>query len=517
MTSIELDNRNILPFVMIRANENIDRIKDGDSYTFTSTMPNSRLIVKGANVIVDRDAKDGVEILGYGKLTAASETGIFKSGTRLGKQYQSVFTNWHTGKEHLHIDSQVLNHLFARRIGKKKRHSIEPVSEEFYSILTQHISEPDGMWLDKLKSSVEDLKFAESYDDAFRSSSRETEYEGAQAIPAEEARFRIVTIFYGTDRMFGSKKTISDIFIGERDAELHLGKAEISIPLLHKTGNLESAPFWKIVKRRDPSKYVTLMGVNWFLEEDAFLEEISSRIAASPLKDAFVFIHGYNVSFENAARRTAQLAYDLKFQGAPILYSWPSKNKTSAYLADEATIEWTVPHLTRFLEMIASETQAKLIHVIGHSMGNRALVNAMRNLDTQILPFKPIFKQVLLTAPDIDAGVFKNLSREIVETAERLTLYASSNDKAIRASQKFHKYARVGQTEPDITIVDGIDTIDASTVETDIFSLGHSYASESRSVLNDIHDVIHRGEPPDDRFNLIRQNLGALVYWAFKP
>ena len=33
-------------------------------------------------------------------------------------------------------------------------------------------------------------------------------------------------------------------------------------------------------------------------------------------RQAFVFLHGYNVTFEAAAYRTAQIAYDLRFDGA---------------------------------------------------------------------------------------------------------------------------------------------------------------------------------------------------------
>jgi esterase/lipase superfamily enzyme len=47
---------------------------------------------------------------------------------------------------------------------------------------------------------------------------------------------------------------------------------------------------------------------------------------------AFVFIHGYNVSFDAAVKLTAQLSRDMRFPGAPILYSWASAaaNPTSA-------------------------------------------------------------------------------------------------------------------------------------------------------------------------------------------
>ena len=51
---------------------------------------------------------------------------------------------------------------------------------------------------------------------------------------------------------------------------------------------------------------------------DSFYEDLASWLAKVPVKQAFVFVHGYNVLFEDAVYRTAQLAYDLGFEGAPI-------------------------------------------------------------------------------------------------------------------------------------------------------------------------------------------------------
>jgi esterase/lipase superfamily enzyme len=48
-----------------------------------------------------------------------------------------------------------------------------------------------------------------------------------------------------------------------------------------------------------------------------------------------VFTHGYNVSFEEAARRAAQLAFDLNFRGRVVLFSWPSCGSLLGYGADE--------------------------------------------------------------------------------------------------------------------------------------------------------------------------------------
>jgi esterase/lipase superfamily enzyme len=55
------------------------------------------------------------------------------------------------------------------------------------------------------------------------------------------------------------------------------------------------------------------------------------------LKDAFIFVNGCNVSFEDAARRTGQFAYDLEFLGVLIFY-WPSNGKFADYMNDENSV-----------------------------------------------------------------------------------------------------------------------------------------------------------------------------------
>ena len=90
------------------------------------------------------------------------------------------------------------------------------------------------------------------------------------------------------------------------------------------------------------------------------------------VQEALVFIHGYNVSFENAVKRTAQIAYDLQFPGAPVCYSWPSRGGLADYTRDENQAEWTVVHLHTFLQELVQQSGAKSVHLIAHSMGNRA-------------------------------------------------------------------------------------------------------------------------------------------------
>jgi esterase/lipase superfamily enzyme len=94
---------------------------------------------------------------------------------------------------------------------------------------------------------------------------------------------------------------------------------------------------------------------------ERWFANLSASIANARTKQAFVFIHGYNTSFSEASRRTAQIKYDLGFVGPAILFSWPSHATESLYLGDEANAEWSVPMLAKFLVYLRRRTGATTI------------------------------------------------------------------------------------------------------------------------------------------------------------
>ena len=182
-------------------------------------------------------------------------------------------------------------------------------------------------------------------------------------------------------------------------------------------------------------------------------------------------------------------------------------------MADEATIDWTKPHLANFLADVAVTTGSETVHIVAHSMGNRALA---RILDSISLPVcGPLFKQIVLAAPDIDSGEFLHLAKSVQSSARRITLYASSNDEAIKLSKKVHEYSRAGESGSDIVVVQGLDTIDASEVDTSL--LGHSYFAEERTVVSDLFYLIRDGKGPEERHSLEPRTCPRGQYWAFKP
>jgi esterase/lipase superfamily enzyme len=302
---------------------------------------------------------------------------------------------------------------------------------------------------------------------------------------------------------------------GNDRGEFVMGTCEVSIPRNHQVAELEAPSVFKLDFVEDPRKHVVLLDIK---EEqpDVFFSKLRSRVDRSVRQEAFVFVHGFNVTFEDAARRTAQLSYDLKFQGAPIFYSWPSQGGLFQYTVDETNVVWTVPHLREFLKEIARQSGAESVHLVAHSMGNRALTIALRELSIEMRGQPPMFHEVVLTAPDIDADVFRrDIAPAITTTAKRVTLYASSNDEALVLSKKVHGYPRAGDTGDGLVVLPGIETVDVSAVDTSL--LGHNYYGDNATVISDMIDLVRNSKSAGERSWLEAARLEDLLYWVFRP
>ncbi len=329
--------------------------------------------------------------------------------------------------------------------------------------------------------------------------------------------YTLVDVYYGTDRKINNAaESIKDLYLGDR-GQFSYGVCQVSIPKGHKVGELEAPSLLRFEFTEDPALHVVLLDIQQ-KDSKTYFKELSEEINASDAKQAFIFIHGYNVSFEAAARRTAQMAYDLQFNGAPIFYSWPSAGTLAGYPQDEGNIEWTVPNLRNFLKDVIEKTQAESIHLVAHSMGNRALTRVLTEASEYLNSDQlSVIKKIILTAPDVDADIFK---RDIVPKINAynsdITLYVSSKDKALEASKTIKGYNRAGDSEEGIVLVDGVETIDASEVSTGF--LAHSYFSEEVSVLDDIRQLMMEGLTAQSRNGLekVIEESSGMPYWRIK-
>lgn len=308
----------------------------------------------------------------------------------------------------------------------------------------------------------------------------------------------------------------SEIHFDGGEHVLERGYCWVSVPdKVHErgSGQLEEAGLFEV--QSNPEEHFTLQRVQQ-MDRESFLQDLRADVQSSPAKHAFVFIHGYNVLFREAALRTAQLRYDLNFDGPAAFFSWPSNGSLVSYASDEETVNLTERSgvLHRFLTDFVSETGAESVHLIAHSMGNRLMTRAFEKLpDTTNSQGQKTISQLIMAAPDVNPAEFMLLADRIKDLTRSRTLYASEKDIALIGSEvlRMSNYTRLGQGGPSRVIVDGVQTIDASDLGRDLFDLGHSYYVHPL-VMQDLKHLLNTADISQMRPWL--RSVGD--YWTFR-
>lgn len=236
---------------------------------------------------------------------------------------------------------------------------------------------------------------------------------------------------------------------------------------------------------------------------EQFHGEVRRRLAKTPRKEAYVYVHGFNNSFEAGAFVTAELWHFLGRKGVPITYSWPAGAGLNirGYSHDRESGEFTVFHLKQFLRALAKLPELKKIHIIAHSRGTHVATSALREMFIEARGAKADLREVckignlILASPDLDMDVtIQRLSAErFFLGPEHVTLYVTVNDRAIAFSNwLFGSRRRVGQMSfsdmsPDmkkrLASVPGASIISARVV---LDFVGHDYYRSNPAVSSDL-------------------------------
>ena len=320
-----------------------------------------------------------------------------------------------------------------------------------------------------------------------------------------------VNVLYATDRR-NTTAAYGVSYSNDRSyAPLQYGIAQVSIPPDHRLGMLEAPSIWTLTFAEDPAKHIILVHTER-RDEEQFFSDVNARASG---KEIFVFVHGYNVTFADALRRTAQLAFDLQFKGAVVAYTWPSEEKLENYLAAEGTVDWSTPHLAAFLQTLANRSGGEKIHVVAHSMGNRLLARALNQVFLAAPSRASLFNHLVMAAADIDVDEFRQLEANLRRSTDAMTMYVSETDKALNESQKLHRFSRVGQGGRNAVLIPGTETVDATGVDASF--LDHSYIGDSKTVIGDLWQLIACGWPAARRDGLLPPAPSGPQLWKLNP
>lgn len=209
--------------------------------------------------------------------------------------------------------------------------------------------------------------------------------------------------------------------------------------------------------------------------------EIRRRLALTPRKDVYLFIHGVGNQFDDALIAAGEFWHFLGREGVPISYTWPSgAGGLNFYTADRESGEFTILHLKDFLRLLASIPEIERIHIAAHSRGTDVASTALRELiiESRAAGRDPRaeyrVENLVLVAADLDLEVaLQRLVGEAMGPAiGRITVYTNTRDSALAAARAlFRSRQRLGAVTLDDLgprkrrIIDRTDNLDIIVYE----------------------------------------------------
>ena len=269
-----------------------------------------------------------------------------------------------------------------------------------------------------------------------------------------------------------------DQFYGGETDELKYGLAVVGVPPGHRYGVVERPWSWAPSNGRRIRRSMSCSAKWRRWSEDVILPSTLQKSAktVSSGRETLVFVHGFNVSFAEAAYLTVQLAGDLEFAGPVLMFSWPSQRSFLGDQADDYIVDQSTDGLATFLEKLHSQEDLGTIHLVAHSMGSQLLARALEKVSSSHPTLtQKLFGQLILAAPDMDVGSFNKKYANPIDAHQLASDHLrSANDNALLTSRVLRMgRPRVGEYAALVAGPAWLDSVDASTVDTSL--LGHSY------------------------------------------
>ena len=226
-----------------------------------------------------------------------------------------------------------------------------------------------------------------------------------------------------------------------------------------------------------------------------------------------LYTHGFNIDFEKGCKRASLFQKSVDLHGRFLFFSWPSDGAILNYTHDEADLYWSVEPLRQTLSDMVDHFGAGDINVVAHSLGTRGVVLALVMMSLAEYDDKPVLNQLVLIAPDVDVGVFKQYLPMIKPLVRNITIYVSANDNPLALSRKVHGYPRLGEPGNHLDGITGIEIIDISDIAMRS-PTGHIYHIYQNDVVNDLGQLLNEGKSASQRNNLKQTSE---YYWKMQP
>lgn len=311
---------------------------------------------------------------------------------------------------------------------------------------------------------------------------------------------REIGVFYATTRqndspsgrpLYGAARHI-DIGLGQGSTEYGVAtflKPDSNIP------TIANSPSWNQL-RSEMAKRDTY----WVGAKVGQINRLSDTDFFNRLKNFHglicIYIHGYDMTFEESARELAELAdeYERRAPGQdilPVLFAWPSTGNKADYTGDEASLEWSEAPFREFVNRLAREKSYDTsIDLVAHSMGSR-LAFWYGTAQSQLPPGSSgatPFRNVFLSCADIDYHTAEQRKGDLQKCTEKsVFVLTNDNDGPLLTSQALHAQTRLGRPA------------DGGIAIRQIATTGNLSASKSADLLSTVNSLFTANPNGNDK------------------
>ena len=250
--------------------------------------------------------------------------------------------------------------------------------------------------------------------------------------------------FYVTNRRLGADDgSLEERFGNERERVLKFGFFDTELEPTLGLGMIINPTDW-FQNEEIQLKQVQL------LDQSEFITQLRQQVQASPLRSILINVNGFRERFPSALRKTAFLSHVLDINSPVLVFDWPGDQGSTprGYRRAQRIAGESGAELAQTLGLIIRQVQPDRLWLVANSMGGEVVVHAFSILyqETDLADAEAEIEDVVLTAPDVDREEFdRQFKREIAALARNLTVYVSSNDRALLISRVINRGRRLGE------------------------------------------------------------------------
>ena len=338
----------------------------------------------------------------------------------------------------------------------------------------------------------------------------------------------VYRFFYVSNRRLGpSDGALEERFETKREPVLKFGSFDTKIEPALGIGMIINPTEWL------QNEEIRLRNVQ-ALDRAVFVEQLQKFVQDSPHRSLLVVVHGFREAFPSALRKTAFLGHVLDIDTPVLLFDWPGNQGSSlrGYRRARQVAKASGAELARMLELVIREIQPARLWLIANSMGAQVVADAFSQLyqEADLADAKTEIENVVLTAPDVDREEFNNqFKQEIDALTGNLTMYVSSNDRALLISRIINRGLRLGestlrpenpaQTEEAAGLARLIEPNSERIALVDVTPVNrtrnfHNFSLETPEFFDDLFLRLTNADPPQSRLLYQIHTPDGRVYWV---